>query len=566
MKRIFLTVIIAAVGICAWCENITVTFTAQSGSQSDDCVSVGVTDKNLYWSDYKCWRLPECKTNYKFLEVEVLKDAFQKGCRISKVEFTLSSLGNSDYFNNYLVPQKILLTCFNASQATVWEKSDYYNHTCTYYKTPDADPMRLLFCATISELVNVTNVTITYHKHSAGESGHHAAVPGTCGTKGTIEYWECECGKKFSDSNLTAEVTSIEGELDPDNHVKDDTKHTDAIQSTCSSHGTVEYWTCLCGEKKLDANGVILSSIETPFDPDNHSNLTEVAGIASTCTSTGILHHWHCDGCGKDFKDEEATVDITGSISTPRKEPDAVTVTQTAEDDYSYMLEDGVRFTFDGDNVYTTVNGQDKPGFTLSETVAIRICPARTFKLKANQDPDNTSNYYSTFYTSEGAYKVPETAKAYIGEVKTGEKTDVLKLTDVGTIIHQSEAVMLKATGSDITLMPSCNKDSASTENALEGTDKEKTLTTNQYALSLGQNGVGFYLWEGKSIGANKAYLTLPSTAKALTFEFSDEPSGIKDTFEPYNRTTETYNLNGMRVGKDYKGIIVVHGKKFLKK
>ncbi|MCQ2129204.1 MAG: hypothetical protein MJZ08_07240, partial [Bacteroidaceae bacterium] len=142
----------------------------------------------------------------------------------------------------------------------------------------------------------------------------------------------------------------------------------------------------------------------------------------------------------------------------------------------------------------------------------------------------------------------------------------VLKLTDVGTIIHQSEAVILKATGSDITLMPSCNKDSASTENALEGTDKEKTLTTNQYALSLGQNGVGFYLWEGKSIGANKAYLTLPSTAKALTFEFSDEPSGIKDTFEPYNGTTETYNLNGMRVGKDYKGIIVVHGKKFLKK
>ena len=84
--------------------------------------------------------------------------------------------------------------------------------------------------------------------------------------------------------------------------------------------------------------------------------------------------------------------------------------------------------------------------------------------------------------------------------------------------------------------------------------------------LSYGQNGVGFYLWNGKSIDAHKAYLTLASGAKAFTFEFNDEPSGIKETFEPYNDTTETYNLNGMRVGKDYKGIVVVRGKKYLKK
>ena len=246
---------------------------------------------------------------------------------------------------------------------------------------------------------------------------------------------------------------------------------------------------------------------------------------------------------------------------------DAVTVTQTAEDDYSYMLEDGVRFTFDGDNVYTTVNGQDKPGFTLSETVAIRICPARTFKLKANKDPEKPTDFYSTFYTSEGAYKVPEMAKAYIGEVKNGEKTDVLKLTDVGTIIHQSEAVILKATGTDITLMPSCNKDSTSTKNALEGTDKEKTLTTNQYALSLGQNGVGFYLWEGKAIGANKAYLTLTNGAKALAFEFNDEPSGIEEVQGSKFKVQGTnYNLNGMRVGDNYKGIVIQNGKKVLRR
>ena len=253
---------------------------------------------------------------------------------------------------------------------------------------------------------------------------------------------------------------------------------------------------------------------------------------------------------------------------------DAVTVTQTAEDDYSYMLEDGVRFEFDGDNVNMTVDGKDEAGFTLSETVAIKICPARTFKIKANQDPDNTSDYYSTFYTSEGAYKVPSEAKAYAGTVESGEETDVLKLTDVGKIIHQSEAVILKASQSDITLMPSCNKADASAQNILEGTDEEKTLGTYQYALSLGQNGVGFYLWEGKAIGANKAYLIWDGSeagAKAFTFKFDDgevdaiHSINVNDSSTGSETGDNLYNLNGLRVGKDYKGIVIVNGKKVIK-
>lgn len=98
MKRIFLTVIIAAVGICAWCKNITVTFTAQSGSQSDDCVRVGVTDDGLYRSNYSCWRLPEHKNNdYKFLEVEVKDDAFKKGCRVNSGKVSTEKNQYSSY-------------------------------------------------------------------------------------------------------------------------------------------------------------------------------------------------------------------------------------------------------------------------------------------------------------------------------------------------------------------------------------------------------------------------------------------------------------------------------------
>ena len=119
-------------------------------------------------------------------------------------------------------------------------------------------------------------------------------------------------------------------------------------------------------------------------------------------------------------------------------------------------------------------------------------------------------------------------------------------------------------------MMPSCNKAAASTESILKGTDEGKTLETNQYALSLGQNGVGFYLWEGKSIGAHKAYLTLPSSfgAKAFIFQFDDDPTGIEEASPISSPEGEgaAYNLNGVRVDDSYKGIVIKNGKKIYQK
>ncbi len=248
---------------------------------------------------------------------------------------------------------------------------------------------------------------------------------------------------------------------------------------------------------------------------------------------------------------------------------DALLVGNTTVDE-SYLLGEGATVTFDGNNILLNVNGNVHE-YALSDQEYIGIDFAHTFKLKANQDPDHTDRYYSTFFTSEGAYKVPSEAKAYAGEVKTGEETDVLKLTSVGNIIHQSEPVILKASTSDITLMPSCNKTAASAPNILEGTDEGKTLGANQYALSLGQNSVGFYLWNGKSIGANKAYLILTASAgaKAFTFDFNDgETTGIKtiDNGQLTIDNSKTYNINGVRVNDNYKGIVIKNGKKIYQK
>ncbi len=235
--------------------------------------------------------------------------------------------------------------------------------------------------------------------------------------------------------------------------------------------------------------------------------------------------------------------------------------------DNSYLLTENVSVTFDSNGNGAIFTGETKVcDLDVTNTVTAEFKDA--FKLKANQNPDKPTDFYSTFYTSEGAYKVPSEAKAYAGEVETGEEADVLKMTDVGSIIHKKEAVILRANQSEITLMPSCNKDSTSTKNALEGTDKGKTLTTNQYALSLGQYGVGFYLWSGKSIGANKAYLTLenPTFASAFTFQFEDEITDINNPQLPTLNSQPAYNLNGVRVNDSYKGIVIKNGKKIFNK
>ena len=106
--------------------------------------------------------------------------------------------------------------------------------------------------------------------------------------------------------------------------------------------------------------------------------------------------------------------------------------------------------------------------------------------------------------------------------------------------------------------------------NALTGTDEATTLGANQYALSLGQRGVGFYLWEGKSIDAHKAYLIWDGSsvgAKAFTFQFDDDPTGI-ESLTPALSEGEgaAYNLNGVRVNDSYKGIVIKNGKKIYQK
>ena len=133
--------------------------------------------------------------------------------------------------------------------------------------------------------------------------------------------------------------------------------------------------------------------------------------------------------------------------------------------------------------------------------------------ITANQDPNNKKDYYATFYSSSKAYKLStEDVTAYTGAVDGS----VLKLKPIADgIIPAGEGVVLKLTSTDDTeakvnilveeLTEAGTKD---TENVLTGTDTAiDSAPAGTKAFSLGESGVGFYLWTEKPIGAHKAYI-----------------------------------------------------------
>ena len=116
-------------------------------------------------------------------------------------------------------------------------------------------------------------------------------------------------------------------------------------------------------------------------------------------------------------------------------------------------------------------------------------------------------------------------------------------------------------------------------DNMLIGTTKEEGEDFEEpgctyYILSDGENGVGFY-WDGENYdefegaGAHcnqyKAVLAVPTGSGAPSFFTFDDATAING-ISSVKTSGVRYNLNGQAVGEDYKGIVIVNGKKMFNK
>jgi hypothetical protein len=173
------------------------------------------------------------------------------------------------------------------------------------------------------------------------------------------------------------------------------------------------------------------------------------------------------------------------------------------------------------------------------------------------------NEYWSTYYNPYANAKV--TGVQVFKAALNGTSLTLTPISD--GIINMGEAVILKSTSaSSITLASAASPSATSyTDNDLKGTMTDITNPDygHIYVLNKGTQGVGFYkLKSGKTIGANKAYLTY-SGADAREFFLFDEATGIESIdHSPLTIDHSVYDLQGRRVLNPTKGLYIVNGKK----
>ena len=220
-------------------------------------------------------------------------------------------------------------------------------------------------------------------------------------------------------------------------------------------------------------------------------------------------------------------------------------------------------------------NGVDSIVFTTSRDTQARIKKIEvTYKI----DPvvfTISAARHATLYYSDKAFTIPQGVVARTYKIED----NMLKLSKKyvsGDVLPKDMAVVLEADEGRYTFWMTEKQGEKDEKNVLKGTDDNCQTTggTIYYGFSNGKRGVGFY-WrkaDGGAFenGAHKAYIayTPSSPAQAKSYLVFDTATGVHLTAlqESQMEDEPTYNLAGQRVEKDYKGIVIIRGKKYLRK
>ena len=179
----------------------------------------------------------------------------------------------------------------------------------------------------------------------------------------------------------------------------------------------------------------------------------------------------------------------------------------------------------------------------------------------------------ATLYYSNRSFIIPEGVVARTYKIE-GNVLSRSREYKKGDVLPKGTAVVLEAKEGKYVFEETSKIGETDPHNALRGEDKKTTTSGGEvyYVFGKGSNGVGFYWKEanGKAFTteAHKAYLvyTPSKTTNAKSFLGFDVALEIQGptVIEKTTFDGPIYNLAGQRVDKDYKGIIIVNGKKYL--
>lgn len=171
-------------------------------------------------------------------------------------------------------------------------------------------------------------------------------------------------------------------------------------------------------------------------------------------------------------------------------------------------------------------------------------------------------SYYSTFSNAQSVQITGATA--YVAKVN-GEEL-VLTPVNNDNIVPAGTGVILKGeNGVDV----SYEVTDASADD-VPANDLKPVLATIARPLDRDiyvLHGDEFWSYIGADLVAGKAYLDLTGYPSKLRMTFADDDATAINSVESEKADNGAiYNLAGQRVGKDYKGIVIKNGKKFMNK
>lgn len=213
---------------------------------------------------------------------------------------------------------------------------------------------------------------------------------------------------------------------------------------------------------------------------------------------------------------------------------------------------------FGGRNVTIDFSGTGAKTMT-SMTVTYAKLPTATLTTAASGFATYAADY-DVDYSAAGL-------KAYAITLDDAAKT--VKYTEATGVVPAGKAVLVKSESkTEYTLAPA-TEDAADFTTDLQISDG--TVTTEgglYYAFATVDGKSGFKkLADGLTIPAKKGYLILSAASAKGFFAFDETTTGINEIeAEAAQDNAAIYNLAGQRVSKDYKGVVIKNGKKFLNK
>lgn len=178
---------------------------------------------------------------------------------------------------------------------------------------------------------------------------------------------------------------------------------------------------------------------------------------------------------------------------------------------------------------------------------------------------------YATFVPSTNVV-VPDDVTVYTGKLNAENTSLALTVVPAGTVLGAGQGFIVKANEGSYNFAVT-TEEAASLDNDLKAADAsiEVSEERNIYVLAKPESSpVGFYrVKAGTTVAAGKAYIELTAAKNAApVLNFDDATTGISEVKTAGVNTTATdfYTLQGVKVNKNTRGLLLHNGKKYLVK